>query len=58
LGHRTPVHEEFLAGALHQVASLKGKQTLTPEPKELALATAILETVLAGRTFELPFLET
>src|SRR6266851_2959168 len=58
LGHRTPVYKEFLAGALHQVASLKGKQTLTLEPQEPALATTIFETTLAGGTFELPSLET
>ncbi len=58
LGHRTPVHKEFLAGALHQVASLKGKQTLTPEPKEPVLATTILQSTLAGGTFKLPTLET
>jgi len=31
---------------------------LTPEPKEPALATAILQSALAGGTFELPTLET
>jgi len=57
-GYRTPAYEEFLAGALHQVASLKGTQTLTPEPQELALATTILKAALAGGTFEPPPLET
>ena len=58
LGHKTLVHEEFLAGALHQVAFLKEKQTLILEPKELALATAILQSTLAGVTFELSTLKT
>ena len=58
MGHRTPAYEEFLAGALHQVASLKGTQTLTPEPREPVLAIAILEAALASGTFEPPTLET
>jgi len=46
-----------LAGTLHQVASLKGKQSLTPEPKKLELTQSILETTVADGSFNLPSLE-
>jgi hypothetical protein len=57
LGYRTPAHKEFLATAVHHIASLSGTHPLTLEAYKPELAREILDSALAGHIFDLLTLE-